>query len=73
MPTTNIICNDNQAFIQRSKYSTTKGLCHIQVQENCVRGNVVSHFVTKQHVDGKKSCRYFLERNETNFSFYGST
>jgi hypothetical protein len=46
MPTTNNIYNDNQVCIQWSKHSPTKGLHHIQVWEDHVRENVVSHFVT---------------------------
>jgi len=41
MPSTNIIYNDNKAYVNWSKTCTTKGLRHIQVKENCVRENVL--------------------------------
>jgi len=53
MPGTNGAYNDNKACVQWSKLSTTKGLHHIQMRENHIRENDVSHFVTIQHVDGK--------------------
>ena len=53
MPTTTIIFNDNKACIQWSRKNTTKGLRHIQMRENRVRENVISNFVSIQHIDGK--------------------
>jgi hypothetical protein len=53
MPETNIIYNDNNACVQWSKNTTTKGLHHIQMKENRVRENILSKFVTIRHVDGK--------------------
>jgi hypothetical protein len=52
MPSTNTIYNDNQACVNWSKSCTTKGLCHIQVKENHVCENILSHFVTVCHIDG---------------------
>ena len=53
MPGTNIVYNDNQACVNWSKRSTTKGLRHIQMKENRVRENIVSNFVQINHIDGK--------------------
>jgi len=53
MPTTNTIYNDNQACVNWSKRTTTKGLRHIQMKENRVRENIQSKFVIINHVDGK--------------------
>lgn len=53
MPDTNIVYNDNNACIQWSKNTTTKGLRHIQMHKNRVRENILSKFVTICHVDGK--------------------
>jgi hypothetical protein len=53
MPTTSTIYNDNKACIQWSKSTTTKGLRHIQMKENCIRENIHSNFISFAHVDGK--------------------
>jgi hypothetical protein len=53
MPSTTVIYNDNQACVNWSKRSTTKGLRHIQMKENHVRENVANQFVHVQHIDGK--------------------
>jgi hypothetical protein len=53
MPSTTVIYNDNQACVNWSKRSTTKGLRHIQMKENRVRENVANQFVHVQHIDGK--------------------
>jgi hypothetical protein len=53
MPSTNLIYNDNNACVQWSKTTTTKGLRHIQMRENIIRENIISKFVSVQHVDGK--------------------
>jgi hypothetical protein len=53
MPSVNFIYNDNQACVNWSKACTNKGLCHIQMQENRVRENLLSHFVSIHHIDGK--------------------
>jgi hypothetical protein len=53
MPNTMVIFNDNKACVQWSKNATTKGLRHIQMRENQVRENVMSKFVSIQHIDGK--------------------
>ena len=53
MPTTTTILNDNKAYVNWSKRTTTKGLRHIQMRENHVRENVESQFVTIAHVGGK--------------------
>jgi hypothetical protein len=55
MPTTPIVFNDNNACINWSKQSTTKGLHHIQMRENRVRENVLSNTVSIQHVCGKNN------------------
>jgi hypothetical protein len=52
MSGTTTIYNDNEACVQWSKSTTLKGLRHIQMKENHVRENIVSSFVTVQHVDG---------------------
>jgi len=53
MPNTMVIFNDNKACVQWSKNATTKGLRHIQMRENRVLENVMSKFVSIQHIDGK--------------------
>jgi hypothetical protein len=53
MPGTTVIYNDNQACVNWSKSSTSKGLRHIQMKENHVRENIANNFVTIQHIDGK--------------------
>ena len=53
MPNTMVIFNDNKACVQWSKNATTKGLRHIQMRENRVRENVMSKFVSIQHIDDK--------------------
>jgi hypothetical protein len=53
MPGTNIVYNDNQACVNWSKSSTTKGLHHIQMRENLVRENITNQFVSIIHIDGK--------------------
>ncbi len=53
MPGKTIIYNDNKACIDWSKSSTSKGLRHIQMRENLVRENIVNHFVSIHHIDGK--------------------
>jgi hypothetical protein len=53
MPPTNTIFNDNQACVNWSKSSTSKGLRHIQLRENLVRENIASQFICIQHVEGK--------------------
>jgi hypothetical protein len=53
MPTTNIIYNDNQACVNWSKRSTSKGLRHIQMKENQVKENIASSSVIVNHIDGK--------------------
>jgi hypothetical protein len=53
MPGVNVIYNDNQACINWSKSTTSKGLHHIQMKENHVRENIAARFVHVQHVEGK--------------------
>jgi hypothetical protein len=47
------VYNDNQACINWSKRTTSKGLSHIQMKENRARENIVSNFVRICHIDGK--------------------
>jgi len=49
----NIIYNDNCAYVQWLKCTTTKGLGHIQMKENHVQENISSKFAIISHVDGK--------------------
>ncbi len=53
MPSVNIIYNDNKACVDWSKACTTNGLCHIQMRENRIREDVLTNFVSIQHIDGK--------------------
>jgi len=53
MPSTNIVYNNNQACVNLSERSTTKGLCHIRMKENHVWENISSKFDQVCHVDGK--------------------
>jgi hypothetical protein len=70
MPNTNKVFNDNQACVNWSKSSTSKGLCHIQMRENHVRENIASKFVTIQHVNGKLNLAdlFTKEMKDTNHS-----
>jgi hypothetical protein len=45
--------NDNQACVNWSKSSILRGLRRIQMQENQVRENIATNFVSIHHVDGK--------------------
>jgi len=53
MPGTMVIYNDNQACVNWSKSSTSKGLRHIQMKENHVRENIANNFVAIQHIEGR--------------------
>jgi len=53
MPTMTTIFNDNNACVNWSKRTTTKGLWHIQIRDNHVRENVESKFIRIAHVGGK--------------------
>jgi hypothetical protein len=53
MPNTTKIFNDNQACVNWSHSGTTKGLRHIQMKENHIRENILSNFITIQHVEGR--------------------
>jgi hypothetical protein len=55
MPGTTTIYNDNKACVQWSKNTTSKGLHHIQMRENCIWENIASSFITIQYVDGRVS------------------
>jgi len=55
MPGTNIIYSDNNACINWSKWSMTKGLHHIKMRENHVHENVENHFVSIEHIGGKQN------------------
>ncbi len=48
-----IIYYDNNACVQWSRNTTTKGLRHIQIWENAVRELVQSGFITVKHIEGK--------------------
>eukprot|EP00957_Ditylum_brightwellii_P069915 5309494-Ditylum_brightwellii.AAC.1 len=45
--------NDNQAYVKWAQKMTTKGLRHIQMQENAIRECVQQGLVTIKHVNGK--------------------
>jgi hypothetical protein len=53
MSATNLINNDNQACVNWSKSSTTKGLWYMQIKEIRVRENILNNFVQIHHVNGK--------------------
>lgn len=53
MPSMNVNYNDNQACINWSKFSTTKGHCRIQMKENRVHEKVSTQFVQVCPIDGK--------------------
>ncbi len=50
-PTT--VYNDNNACVQWSRNTTTKGLRHIQIRENAVRESVQRNFIQVKHIEGK--------------------
>ncbi len=52
MPGPSLIYNEIKAF-QWSKCSTTNGLHHVQMKENCIRENIAFNFVIICLVDGK--------------------
>jgi hypothetical protein len=49
----NTIYNDNNACVQWSRNSTTKGLRHVQIRENAIRESVQNGFVCIKHIAGK--------------------
>jgi len=53
MPSPTVVYNDNKACIQWSKQAMTKGLRHIQMQENRIRENIASKLISVCHIDGK--------------------
>lgn len=53
IPGTTVIYNDNQACVNWSNSSTSKGLRHIQMKENHVRENIANAFVAIHHIDGR--------------------
>jgi hypothetical protein len=53
MPRPNTIYNDNNACVQWSRNSTTKGLRHVQIRENAIRESVQNGFVCIKHIAGK--------------------
>ena len=61
MPPTTVLYNDNQACINWSKKTTTKGLRHIQMKENRVRENILSKFVCVCHINGKNLADLFTK------------
>jgi hypothetical protein len=50
---TTTIFNDNQACVNCSHSGTTKGLRHIQMKENHIGENILSNFITIQHVEDR--------------------
>eukprot|EP00957_Ditylum_brightwellii_P167473 12749021-Ditylum_brightwellii.AAC.1 len=46
------IYNNNQACVKWTYSMTTKGLCHIQMQENAIRECIQTGFATIKHVGG---------------------
>jgi hypothetical protein len=61
MPPTTVLYNDNQACVNWSKKTTTKGLRHIQMKENRVRENILSKFVCVCHINGKNLADLFTK------------
>lgn len=49
------IWNDNHACVCWSKNTTTKGLRHVQIQENAVRESIASGLIQVKHVEGKRN------------------
>ena len=47
------IYNDNQACVQWSHSTTTKGLRHIQIRENATRECIANKIITISHIPGK--------------------
>jgi hypothetical protein len=67
-PGTTTIFNDNNACMNWSRRCTTKGLRHIQMQENHVRENAENNFVSIQHIGGKQNLAdlFTKEMKDTN-------
>jgi hypothetical protein len=72
MPSPTVIYNDNSACVSWSGNLTTKGLRHIQIQENAIRESVENNFIIVKHIEGKinladmftkedKDAKHFLE------------
>jgi hypothetical protein len=65
MPGIHTVYNDNKACVDWSKRSTTKGLRHIQMHENCVFEQIERQFVNISHIDGKWTLvDIFAKKNE---------
>ena len=52
MPEPTTVLNDNNACVQWSKNTTTKGLRHIQIRENAIHESIQAGFVAIHHVEG---------------------
>jgi len=70
MPDTTMIYNDNKACVQWSKCTTTKGLHHIQMKENCGRENILSKFVFISHVKGKVNLANIFTKEKKDTSHF---
>jgi hypothetical protein len=45
--------NDNQACVDWSNSTTTKGLKHLNQRENAIRESIIEHEITLDHIAGK--------------------
>jgi hypothetical protein len=70
MPDTTTIYDDNKACVQWSKCTTTKGLHHIQMKENCGRENILSKFVFISHVKGKVNLANIFTKEKKDTSHF---
>ena len=61
---TTTIYNDNNACVQWSRNTTTKGLRHIQIRENAVRESVQRKFIKVVHVSGKLNLSDMFTKEE---------
>ncbi len=64
MNKTNTIYNDNNACVQWSRNTTTKGLRHIQIRENAVRESVQRNFIQVKHIEGKTNLSDMFTKEE---------
>ena len=70
MPSPTIVYNDNSACVQWSVNLTTKGLRHIQIQENAVRESVQNGFTKVQHIAGKLNLSGLFTKEDKDTSHF---
>ena len=70
MPGANLVYVDNAACVDWSKNTTTKGLRHIQMRENHVRENIITHLLTIKKIDGKLNLADLFTKEHKDIAHY---